>query len=111
MRWGGVGLLGFVVYHILHLTTGSAHPSFIVGSAYDNVIAGFSLWPASLVYIVAMVLLGLHLYHGLWSATQTLAFRGPRVQKWRRSVAALMAIGISLGNISIPLAVLFGWLK
>jgi succinate dehydrogenase / fumarate reductase cytochrome b subunit len=111
MRWGGVGVLGFVIYHILHLTTGSAHPSFEAGSAFDNVIAGFSLWPASLVYIAAMILLGLHLYHGLWSATQTLAFQAPQVKKWRRPVAASIAIIISAGNISIPLAVLFGWLK
>ena len=111
MRWGGVGLLGFVVYHILHLTTGTAHQSFEHGAAYSNVIAGFSWWPASLIYIVSMVLLGLHLYHGLWSMTQTLAFHGPRVKKWRRPVAAAIAIVISAANISIPLAVLFGWLK
>jgi succinate dehydrogenase / fumarate reductase cytochrome b subunit len=111
MRWGGVGLFGFVVYHILHLTTGTAHQSFEAGAAYSNVIVGFNWWPASLIYIVSMVLLGLHLYHGLWSMTQTLAFHGPRVKKWRRPVAAAIAIVISAGNISIPLAVLFGWLK
>ncbi len=111
MRWGGVGLLAFVVYHILHLTTGTAHGSFEYGAAYANVVAGFSVWPASLAYIVAMVLLGLHLYHGLWSLTQTLAFQGPRIKKWRRPVAAAIAIIISVGNISIPLAVLFGWVK
>ena len=111
MRWGGIGLLGFVVYHILHLTTGTAHGSFEHGAAYANVIAGFSVWSASLVYIVAMIFLGLHLYHGLWSATQTLAFQGPQVKTWRRPVAAVIAIVIAAGNISIPLAVLFGWLK
>jgi succinate dehydrogenase / fumarate reductase cytochrome b subunit len=111
MRWGGVILLGFVIYHILHLTTGQANPSFEHGQAYANVISGFSMWPASLVYIVSMVFLGLHLYHGLWSVTQTLALQEPRVKKWRRPIAAAIAIIISAGNISIPLAVLLGWLR
>jgi succinate dehydrogenase / fumarate reductase cytochrome b subunit len=109
MRWGGLVLLAFVVYHVLHLTLGAAHNDFVVGSAYHNVVAGFSLWYVSLAYIVAMVPLGLHIYHGVWSATQTLALRNPRVLKWRRPIAAGVAAVIAVSNISIPLAVLSGW--
>jgi succinate dehydrogenase / fumarate reductase cytochrome b subunit len=108
MRYGGVIVGLFVVYHILHFTTGNVHPDFVVHEVYRNVIAGFRVWWVSLGYIVAMVFLGLHLYHGLWSVTQTLGAANPRILKWRRPVAAATAAIIVLGNVSIPLAVLAG---
>jgi succinate dehydrogenase / fumarate reductase cytochrome b subunit len=110
MRWGGVILAAFVVYHLLHLTTGTVHPDFR-DSAYHNVVAGFRAWPVALAYAAAMVPLGLHVYHGLWSATQTLALDGPRVRRWRRRVAAGVALAIVAGNVSIPLAVLSGLVR
>ena len=110
MRYGGVVVALFIILHILHLTVGSVHPDFIVHSAYHNVITGFQVWWVSVGYMVAMVFLGLHLYHGLWSMTQTFGFENPRILKWRRPVAATLAAVIALGNISIPLAVLAGWI-
>ena len=109
MRWGGVIVVGFIVYHILHLTSGTAHLSFEHGSVYRNVVTGFSRWPVALVYIGCMIPLGLHLYHGAWSATQTLGLDAPHMERWRRTVAAAIALVVVLGNVSIPLAVLAGW--
>ena len=111
MVWGGVAILAFVVYHLLHLTWGSAHPDFDPGSPYRNVVAGFRVWPVSLAYVAAMIPLGLHVYHGLWSTTQTLGVQEPRVLRHRRRAALLVAGAIVLGNVSIPLAVLLGWLE
>ena len=111
MRWGGVIVLAFVVYHLMHLTLGNAHPDFVHGSAYANVVSGFRIWWVSLAYVVAMLPLGLHIYHGLWSATQTLALRFPQVQHWRRPTAVGIALLIVLGNISIPLSVLIGLVR
>ena len=108
MRWGGLIVLAFVVYHLLHLTTGTVHPEFHPGSPYRNLITGFRSWPASLAYVVAMVPLGLHVYHGLWSSTQSLAVRNPNVLRVRRVVAACVATAIVVGNVSIPIAVLAG---
>ncbi len=111
MRWGGLIVLAFVVYHLLHLTTGTVHPEFHPGSPYRNLISGFRSWPASLAYVLAMVPLGLHVYHGLWSSTQSLAIRNPTVLHVRRIAAACVAAAIVLGNVSIPIAVLTGILS
>lgn len=111
MRWGGVILLLFVVYHLLHLTTGTAHPSFHPDDPYYNFVTGFQSWPASIAYVVAMVPLALHLYHGVWSATQTLALTNPRVEPWRRPLAAAIAGAVFAGNVSFPLAVLAGVIR
>jgi succinate dehydrogenase / fumarate reductase cytochrome b subunit len=111
MRWGGVILAAFVVYHILHLTVGVAHQDFSHESAYRNVVSAFRIWPVSLAYLVAMVPLGMHIYHGLWSSTQTLALTNPKIVKWRRPVAAVAATVVTLGNISSPLAVLAGLVR
>lgn len=111
MRWGGVVLAAFVVYHLLHLTVGSVHPGFEHGDAYGNVVRGFSVWWVSVAYVVAMVPLGFHMYHGLWSMTQTLAIDVPVVVKWRRPVAAAIALAVVAGNISVPVAVLTGMVR
>ena len=111
MRWGGVIILAFVAYHLMHLTLGNVHPDFRHDSPYANVVSGFRVWWVSLAYIVAMLPLGLHLYHGLWSATQTLALRIPLVRRWRRPFAATVAGAIVAGNVSIPVAVLSGLVR
>ncbi len=111
MRWGGVIILLFVIYHLLHFTTGTVHPDFQEGNVYHNVVAGFSVWYVSLFYIVAQVALGFHLYHGLWSMFQSLGWNHPRFNRWRNSFAHAFAWIITLGNISFPLAVLAGWVK
>lgn len=108
MRWGGVILLFFVVYHILHLTTGSVHSSFETGKVFQNVVQGFSNPVVSGFYILANLALGLHLYHGLWSLFQSLGLNGARFNDLRQKVAVAFALIISLVNISFPVAVLTG---
>ena len=110
MRWGGVILAAFVVYHVLHLTFGVAHPDFR-RSVYHNVVTAFRAWPVALSYVLAMAPLCLHVYHGLWSTTQTLGLENPRGRAWRRPVAAAVALGLFAGNVSIPVAVWMGWVR
>jgi succinate dehydrogenase / fumarate reductase cytochrome b subunit len=111
MVWSGPILLLFVAYHLLHFTFGTVHPSFIEGDVYHNVVAGFSAWPVSLFYIVAMLALGLHLRHGVWSMLQTLGLSHPRWNGLRSAFANLFALVVVVGNISMPVAVLSGLVK
>lgn len=108
MRWGGVIILLFVIYHLLHFTFGTVHPDFIEGDVYHNVVTGFRVWWVSLFYIVAQIALGFHLYHGLWSLFQSLGWNHPRFNRWRSGFAHAFAWIITLGNISFPIAVLTG---
>lgn len=108
MRWGGVILLLFVIYHLAHLTWGNAHPSFVPGAVHANVVAGFQVWWVSLFYIVAQVALGFHLFHGLWSLFQSLGWSHPLWDPWRRCFAVVFSLVVSVLNISFPVAVLTG---
>jgi succinate dehydrogenase / fumarate reductase, cytochrome b subunit len=108
MVWGGVIILLFVGYHLLHLTFGTAHPDFIHGDPYHNFVVGFRSVPVSLAYIAAMIPLGLHMYHGFWSMLQTLGVNNPAYARFRRPIAAILAIMVVVGNISFPVAVLTG---
>ena len=108
MRWGGVILLVYIVYHLLHFTVGSVLPGFVPGAAYNNLVIGFQNWWVSGFYIVAMIALGLHLYHGLWSACQTLNFNNPRLRDLRRPFALAVTLFIILGFCSVPISVLAG---
>src|SRR5262245_17726168 len=108
MRWGGVIILLFVIYHLLHFTFGTVHPSFVEGDVYHNFVAGFRSVPVSLFYILAMLALGLHLKHGLWSMFQTLGVSHPRYIRMARVGAWIFAVLIVVGNISFPIAVLAG---
>lgn len=108
MRWGGVILLLFIVYHLLHLTVGSVHGDFVPHDVYHNVVTAFrNPWVAA-VYVVANLALGLHLYHGVFSLLQTLGVAGPRVDALRGKAAAAFAIIVTAGNVSFPLSVLTG---
>ena len=108
MRWGGVILLLFVIYHLLHFTTGTLHQSFIEGDVYHNFVAGFrNVW-VSAFYIFAMLAIGLHLRHGLWSMCQTLGVSHPRYIRMAHVGAWIFAAIVVIGNISFPLAVLAG---
>ncbi len=110
MRWSGVILLLFVIYHLLHFTFGSVHPSFEPGRVYHNFIAGFRVPWVSGFYVVAMLCLGMHLYHGAWSMLQTLGLSHPRYNHLRHAFATLLTVVVVAGNISFPLAVLTGFL-
>ena len=111
MIWSGPILALFVVFHILDLTTGTLHHGFIPGDVYHNVITGFSQWPVSAFYIVAMLALGLHMYHGIWSMLQTLGLNHPHWNRLRTAFAAIATIVVVAGNISIPVAVLTGLVR
>jgi succinate dehydrogenase / fumarate reductase, cytochrome b subunit len=113
MVWSGPIILAFVIFHLLHFTFGVIHPGgpFIEHDVYNNVVTGFQSWPVSLFYIIAMVMLCYHLYHGLWSIFQTLGFSHPVYTPILRTAAKIVAILIAAGNISIPIAVLSGLIK
>ena len=108
MRWGGVIILLFIIYHLLHLTTGQAHHDFVKDDPYHNVVAGFRVWWVAAVYIIANLALGLHLYHGVWSMFGSVGLTNPRFESWRRNFATAFALLIAAGNISFPLFVLLG---
>ena len=108
MLWGGLLLLAYVVYHLLHMTLGTVHPNFVHGDAYNNFVVGFQQVPASIAYIVAMIPLALHMYHGFWSMLQTLGANNPKYNKMRRPIALTLALLVTLLNISFPVAVLLG---
>lgn len=108
MRWGGVIILLFVIYHLLHLTTGQAHRDFIENDPYHNVVTGLQVWWVSAVYIIANLALGLHLFHGLWSMFNSLGLNHPQFNQWKRLFATVFAIVVTSGNISFPIAVLTG---
>ena len=108
MGWGGVLLLLFVIYHILHLTTGTVHPRFVPGEVYDNIIAGFRVPAVAGFYLLAMVALGLHLRHGVWSVFQTLGVSHPHLSPLRRRLAVVLAVLVSVGLAVIPLAIVLG---
>jgi succinate dehydrogenase / fumarate reductase cytochrome b subunit len=108
MRWGGVIIACYVVYHLLDLTFGSANPSFIPGDVYHNLVVSFARAPVAAAYVVAVVAVALHIYHGLWSALQTLGINRPPTSRWRRGVAAAIAVLIAGGYIAIPVSVLAG---
>jgi succinate dehydrogenase / fumarate reductase cytochrome b subunit len=111
MRWGGVIIFLYVIYHLLDLTFGAANPSFVPGDVYHNLVVSFQRWPVSAMYIVAVVVVGLHIDHGLWSAFQTLGLNRPPTFRWRRGVAGAIAALITAGYIAIPVAVLAGKLR
>jgi succinate dehydrogenase / fumarate reductase cytochrome b subunit len=111
MRWGGVIILLFVIYHLLDFTAGKLNPGFVKGDVFRNVVASFSVWYVALFYIVAQVALGFHLYHGLWSLFQSLGWNSPRFNKWRLTFAHAFAWIITIGNISFPLAVWTGLVR
>ena len=111
MRWSGVILLLFIVYHLLHLTLGTVHPGFVPGDVYHNVVRGFQMGIAPFFYVLAMLALGLHMYHGVWSLMQTVGLSHPRYDRLRYAFAAFITALVVLGNLSFPIAVMTGLLK
>ncbi|MFF9040349.1 succinate dehydrogenase [Streptomyces sp. NPDC014892] len=109
MRWGGVILGLFIVWHILDLTTGTVHPGgFQAGHPYQNVIDTFSTWYGNVVYIVAVLALGLHIRHGFWSAAQTLGAGSRTRDRALKTTANVLALVLTVGFVSVPVAVMTG---
>ena len=108
MRWGGVIILLFVIYHILDLTTGTLNPNGVPGEVYDNVVADFSRWYVTLAYVVANIAVGFHLRHGIWSALQTLGRSSGPYQMRYKAIALVFAVVLTAGFLAVPFAVQFG---
>ena len=98
----------FVIGHLLHLTTGTIHPQFVELHAYENVVNGFSNPIASGLYIVAMILVGFHLSHGIWSMFQSIGFSHPRYTPIIKKFSAIFSWILIAGFIAVPIAVLAG---
>jgi succinate dehydrogenase / fumarate reductase, cytochrome b subunit len=108
MRWGGVIIALFVVYHLLDLTFGSANPAGPDATPYDRLVASFQNPIATTVYVVALILLGMHLRHGIWSATQTLGRSNRRRERTVNTFAIAFATLLIAGYLVVPAAVVFG---
>ncbi len=112
MRWGGTIILVFVFLHLLHFTTGTLQPvPFSEHDVYANVVGAFRIWWVAALYIIAMVALGLHLYHGAWSSVRTLGAIQPSAHPLRRTVAAAVAVLVWLGFTLVPVAILAGLVR
>jgi succinate dehydrogenase / fumarate reductase cytochrome b subunit len=113
MRWGGVIVLLFIIYHLLHFTFGwkAVHGDFVPGDVYHNVVTGFRVWWVSAFYIIANLALGLHLYHGVWAMFSSVGVTHARFENWRRTFATVFAAIVTIGNLSFPLTVLAGFVR
>jgi succinate dehydrogenase / fumarate reductase cytochrome b subunit len=121
MRWGGVLLLVFIVFHILHFTTGTVfpvasrpdamYPQFSHADVYGNVIAAFRTPWVVAFYVVSMLFLMLHLFHGAWSSVRTLGLSRPSRYPLQRRVATAVAVIVWLGFTAVPVAVFFGVIR
>jgi succinate dehydrogenase / fumarate reductase cytochrome b subunit len=108
MRWTGVIVLLFIVWHLADFTWGWVNPDFVRGSIYRNVDASLSRLPVAALYIVANIALGIHIFHGTWSLFQSMGWSNPRFNQWRRLLAVGTATIITVGNVAFPVAVLAG---
>ena len=113
MRLSGIVVLAFIVWHLLDLTFGvvntvGADGEFVRAEVYANVVRSFERWPVALFYVVANLLLGLHLSHGVWSSFQSLGWNNPRFNAWRTAFARGFAAVVVIGNVSFPIAVTLG---
>ncbi len=116
MRFGGIVIFLFIIYHLLHLTFGVVgygpgefkHPHGGEYEVYSNVVTGFQNPLISAFYLFTMVFLGFHLYHGVWSMFQTLGLNSAIYTRLLRGLAVLIALAVVIGNISFPIAVMAG---
>ncbi len=109
MRLSGLGIAIFIVLHLLHLTTGTIEPvPFYQHDVYHNVVVGFRVGWVVAVYMVAMILIGMHVWHGAWASLRSLGLSRPSPLPKRRPVAWILALFLWAGFTSIPLAIWFG---
>jgi len=113
MRWGGLALGLFVIFHLANFTWGWIHPGyrFVRGAVYANVVANFQVWWLVVIYVAALVALALHVYHGTWSIFQTFGVNSRRWDKLIRRSAAATATVLFLGFVSVPIGVLVGAIR
>jgi len=109
MRWTGVIVGLFIIFHLADLTWGKTHPgTYVRGNVYYNAANSLQTWPIALIYIVANIALSLHIYHGAWSMFQSLGINNPKYNQLRRTFAGGLAALILVGNLSFPIMALSG---
>jgi succinate dehydrogenase / fumarate reductase, cytochrome b subunit len=111
MMWSGPIIAAFVIFHLLHLTTGTIHPQFVPLHAYENLVNGFLLIPFAIIYIAVMIFIGFHLSHGVWSMFQSVGFSHPKYTPVIKKFAAIFSWILIAGFISVPIAVLTGFVR
>jgi len=113
MRWGGALLLAFIVLHILHFTTGTIRPAGVFSSqdVYANVVTSFRIWWVALFYVVSMIALGLHLFHGAWSSVRSIGVSPESPEPLHHRLSLALAILIWAAFTAIPVAVFAGWVR
>ena len=105
MRWTGIIILAFLIFHLMDLTWGNANSQFVRGDPYNNLVYSFRRVPVAIVYVLANLALAFHLYHGTWSIFQSMGFTNPRYNALRRRFAQGFAAVMLIGNVSFPIAV------
>lgn len=110
MRWGGVLLLVFIVLHVMHFTSPGWRPGgdFVKADVYSNLVTSFRIWWVTLFYVVSMIALGLHIYHGAWSSVRSIGASQPRPRPLHRRAALVIAVILWLGFTAVPVGVFAG---
>lgn len=108
MMWGGLALLLFIIFHILQFTTLTIQVTGSHDSPYERLVADFGVWWVVAVYVLAMIALGMHLRHGIWSAVQTLGWSNRTRQPMIKAAALVVALVVVVGFLATPLAIAFG---
>jgi succinate dehydrogenase / fumarate reductase cytochrome b subunit len=108
MRWTGIIIGLFFIFHLMDLTWGTANPDFVRGDVYQNLVYSFQRVPVAIVYIVANIALAIHIFHGAWSMFQSLGLNNPKWNSARRTFALVFALVIGIANVSFPLLVVTG---
>lgn len=111
MIWSGPLIFLYVVYHLAMFTFLVTGPGYSPTDVYRNEVQAFQVPAISAFYVVAIIFLGMHLYHGTWSMLHTLGASNPRYRVLRRTIAPIVAIAITVGYIAIPIAVLLGFIS
>jgi succinate dehydrogenase / fumarate reductase, cytochrome b subunit len=112
LRWGGVVILLFVIYHLMHLTWNTIHPGGAAAEPYDRVVNGFQIWSVVLAYTIAMIAVGFHLRHGMWSALTTLGANTSSLARQRLNILAYAVAGVvTVGFLLPPFAILLGFVS
>lgn len=112
LRWGGVVILLFVIYHLLHLTWNIVHPGGAAAEPYDRLVNGFQIWSVVLAYTIAVIAVGLHVRHGMWSALTTLGANTSSLARRRLNALAYAVAGLlTVGFLLPPFAILFGFVS
>lgn len=110
MRWGGIIIAAFVIYHLLHLTFGTVHGDFVPGDVYHNMVIAFQMPLVVVSYSIAVTSLGFHLFHGIWSACQTLGINRSRTNGVR-VISGTVAVLVAGGFLAGPYAIFFGMIR